>query len=142
VNLSTDIIVGFPGETEEDFQQTLSMLAEVQYENVYAFIYSPRPFTKALKFTEQVSEDVKSDRLQRILKHQDSLIEKIVSKYEGKVFPVLVEGPSRGNKDLLIARTTHNKVVHFAADPSVIGTTIPVRIAKAMPFVLQGELLS
>jgi tRNA-2-methylthio-N6-dimethylallyladenosine synthase len=141
VAFSTDIIVGFPGETEEDFSETLSMLDEIRYENVYGFKYSPRPFTKALKFTEQVPEEVKEERLERLIALQDRLGPGFCEKYENKVFKVLVEGPSRTNKLVLTGRTTHNKVVNFEGVESLIGQTVNVKIIKAQPYSLRGEVV-
>jgi tRNA-2-methylthio-N6-dimethylallyladenosine synthase len=141
VSLSTDIIVGFPGEDESDFLETLSLLKEVEYENVYGFKYSPRPFTKALKFTEHVSEEVKDVRLQQLLELQDSLGPKFCEKYDGKIVDVLIEGSSRTNNEVLTGRTTHGKVVNLVADRGLIGSIVQVKIIKAHPFSLRGELV-
>ncbi|MDZ4678304.1 MAG: tRNA (N6-isopentenyl adenosine(37)-C2)-methylthiotransferase MiaB [Oligoflexia bacterium] len=141
VAFSTDIIVGFPGETDEDFDMTLSMLEEIGYENVYGFKYSPRPFTKALKFTEQVAESVKEERLAKLIELQDRLGFDFCKRYDGKIFPILVEGPSRTNKEVLTGRTTHNKVINFEGPSSLIGKTIDVRVLKAQPFSLRGEVV-
>jgi tRNA-2-methylthio-N6-dimethylallyladenosine synthase len=141
VSLSTDIIVGFPGETEEDFEQTLSLLREVHYENVYGFKYSPRPFTKALKYEDHISEVEKDTRLQRLIDFQDLLGPEMCSKYDGKTLPVLVEGPSRTKKDVLTGRTTHNKVINFMGSEELIGQVVDVRVIKALPFSLRGEIV-
>jgi len=140
--LSTDIIVGFPGETEEDFDQTLSLLAEIKYENVYAFKYSPRPFTKALKLSDPVPEEVKDRRLQKLIEFQDSLAPEICAKYEGRVLDVLVEGPSRTNSKVLTGRTTHNKVVNFLGASDLVGKILPLKIKHAAPFALKGEVIA
>ncbi|MCK6598332.1 MAG: tRNA (N6-isopentenyl adenosine(37)-C2)-methylthiotransferase MiaB, partial [Bdellovibrionaceae bacterium] len=87
---STDIIVGFPGETEEEFQDTMSLVKEVGFETVFAFKYSPRPNTKAAKFEDQVQEDVKSDRLQRLFDFHNDLAFELAKKYEGRILKVLV----------------------------------------------------
>jgi tRNA-2-methylthio-N6-dimethylallyladenosine synthase len=141
ISLSTDIIVGFPGETDCEFDETLSMLQEVKYENVYGFKYSPRPFTKALKFTEHVSEDVKDIRLQKLIEQQDTLGPKFCEKYDGKIFEVLVEGPSRTNDEVLTGRTSHAKVVNFIGGKELIGQLVQVKIIKAQPFSLRGEII-
>ena len=141
MSLSTDIIVGFPGETSEDFDQTLSMLEEIKYENVYGFKYSPRPFTKALKFTDHVPESVKEERLETLMVLQDKLGFQFCQKYQDRTLSVLVEGPSRTNQDVLTGRTTHNKVVNFLGGSELIGQMVDIRITKAFPFSLRGELI-
>jgi tRNA-2-methylthio-N6-dimethylallyladenosine synthase len=140
ISLSTDIIVGFPGETDDDFKETLSMLQEVRYENVYGFKYSPRPFTKALKYTDQVPENIKDKRLQELIEQQDAMGPEFCEKYDNKIFQVLIEGPSRTNKEVLTGRTTHNKVVNLTGSIDLVGKTLPVKIIKAQPYSLRGEL--
>lgn len=141
VVLSTDIIVGFPGETEEDFQQTLEMLKKVGFETIYAFKYSPRPFTKAARFDGQVAEEVKDDRLARLFAAHDALAKPMAEAYEGRVLEVLVEGQDqkRGN---LHGRTSQNKNVYFVGDASLIGQMVQVKITKGFPAVFRGELVS
>src|SRR6185312_16253549 len=141
VVLSTDIIVGFPSETEEDFQETLSLVNEVGFETIFAFKYSPRPFTKAARFEDQVDEDVKSERLNRLFDAHDLMAMELVKKYENQTFDVLVETyhEDRGN---LSGRTGHNKLVHFLGDRSLIGRTVPVRISKAFPATFRGEIVA
>jgi tRNA-2-methylthio-N6-dimethylallyladenosine synthase len=141
VSLSTDIIVGFPDETEADFEETLSLLREVHYENVYGFKYSPRPFTKALKYEDHLSEEQKDSRLQRLIEFQDLLGPEMCLKYDGKTLPVLVEGPSRTKTDVLTGRTTHNKVINFMGPKELIGQVIDVKVIKALPFSLRGEIV-
>jgi tRNA-2-methylthio-N6-dimethylallyladenosine synthase len=141
VVFSTDIIVGFPGETEEQFQDTLSIVEAVGYETIFAFMYSPRPLTKAARFENQIEESVKSERLQRLFDFHNQMAFELVKKYEGQTLMVLVEKmeESRGT---LSGRSTQNKLVHFAGDPSLIGQTVPVRIQKAFPAVFRGELVT
>jgi tRNA-2-methylthio-N6-dimethylallyladenosine synthase len=140
VVFSTDIIVGFPSETEEDFQDTLKMIEEVKYETIYAFKYSPRPFTKAARFEEQVSETVKEDRLARLFAAQDEVANKLAEKYLGQTLKVLVEDfdQERGN---LHGRSTQNKIVYFTGDKSLIGKTVDVRITKAFPATFRGDVV-
>src|SRR5690606_7250930 len=104
VSLSTDLIVGFPGETDEQFMQTMSLLDEVEYESIYAFKYSPRPFTKAARFGDQISEQVKSDRLDQLLKKHRSQIFSACSKYEGQEFKVLIEKLDDRNEGVVTGR--------------------------------------
>ena len=140
VIFSTDIIVGFPTETEEEFQDTISLVQEVGAETIFAFKYSPRPFTKVARFEGQVPEDIKSDRLNRLFDAHDKMAFELVKRYEGQVFDVLVEGfnPARGT---LNGRSSHNKLTHFVGDLSLIGQTVPVRISKAFPATFRGELV-
>lgn len=142
VSLSTDIIVGFPGETEEQFQETLSMVEEVKYETLYAFKYSPRPFTKAAKFDGQVAEEIQKERLERLFTLQSTIATKLCKRYENQVVNVLVEtldaktGAYRG-------RNEQNKVVYFQPiDKTVdlIGQTVRVKVTKAFPSTLRGEM--
>jgi tRNA-2-methylthio-N6-dimethylallyladenosine synthase len=140
VVLSTDIIVGFPGETEEEFQDTVSLTLEVGFETIYAFKYSSRPNTKAALFEGQIEESVKEDRLARLFKAHDEFAMKKAAEYEGRILDVLVEGfdEKRGN---LSGRSTQNKSVYFVGSRSLIGSTVPVRILKGFPAVLRGELV-
>ena len=144
VVLSTDIIVGFPQETEEDFLETLSMVNEVKPETIFAFKYSPRPFTKAARFEGQVPEDVKDDRLKRLFAFHDDLAQKIAQKYEGQVLDVLVEAFD-GKQGNLYGRSSQNKTVFFAGPlenkERLIGQVLPIKITKAFPATLRGELL-
>lgn len=138
VSLSTDIIVGFPGETEAQFADTMSLLDEVPYETLFAFKYSPRPFTKAARFEDQVDEKDKSDRLTRFFEKHDAISFKLAAKYEGRTLDVLVERYDDERKTVS-GRSTQNKLVHFAADESLIGQTVPVKISKAFPNNMRGE---
>lgn len=140
VVLSTDIIVGFPGETEEEFLDTVSLVEEVGFETIFAFMYSPRPFTKAARFEGQVSEDVKSDRLQRLFAAYDKMAMPMMQKYEGQILDILVEEFDE-KRQLLAGRSSHNKNTYFVGDPGLVGQTVKVRINKAFPAVLRGEMV-
>lgn len=138
--LSTDIIVGFPGETDGQFSDTMTLLDEVPYENLYAFHYSPRPMTKAARFQDQVSEDVKMERLQKVLdKHRD-LAFPMAKKYEGQKLKVLVERYDNLTGRVM-GRSTQNKSVYCAGNPDWIGRMIEVRISEAFPLTLRGEVV-
>ena len=139
---STDIIVGFPGETEEQFEDTLSLLDEVPYEQLFAFKYSPRPFTKAIRYEDQLTEEEKSNRLTRLIeKHRDIAFD-LVKRYEGTVEPVLVESTDKKNEGVVTGRTTQNKLVHFEGSAELIGKTVPVRIMRAFPQTFRGEMVN
>lgn len=136
--LSTDLIVGFPGETDAQFEETLTLLDEVTYENIYAFKYSPRPNTKAAKFDNQVPEAVKSERLSRLLaKHRAQSFE-LAKKYQDTYLPVLVE-EFHEDEGFCFGRTTQNKSVHFDGTKELIGRTVSIKVTEATPQVLYGE---
>lgn len=140
VSLSTDIIVGFPGETEAEFLDTVSLVEEVAYETMFAFKYSPRPFTKAARFEDQVPEEEKQRRLAHLLDVHNKLAADLAKKYEGQVLKVLVETHDV-KTGILAGRSTQNKNVFFAGSPELISQTIPVRITKAFPATMRGELV-
>ncbi len=141
VVLSTDIIVGFPGETEEEFQDTMTMVQEVGFETIFAFMYSPRPFTKAAKMDGQVAEHVKSERLNRLFDMHDKMAFDLVKKYEDQTMDVLVEKMDETGKST--GRSSHNKLVHFlGAKENLVGKTVPVRITRATPAVFRGEMVT
>jgi tRNA-2-methylthio-N6-dimethylallyladenosine synthase len=139
VALSTDIIVGFPGETEEQFEETVSLLDLVGYESIYAFMYSPRPFTKAARWPDQIPQEEKSRRLQRLFAVQTEISLKLAQRYAGQAKEILVEAydEKTGN---LSGRTSENKLTHFAGSKDLIGQILPVRITEVFPTVLRGEL--
>lgn len=140
VALSTDIIVGFPGETEEQFQETLSLMDEVPYENLYAFNYSPRPFTKAAKFQDQIPAEVSSERLARVLAKHKEISYQLAKKYDGQTVEVLVEEFHEDN-DRAVGRIPQNKITHFAGAKDLVGKTVNVRVTEAFPLTLRGELV-
>ena len=141
VSLSTDIIVGFPGETEADFADTLAMVKEVGYETIFAFKYSPRPYTKAAKFTDQVEEAVKSERLNRLFAEHREMAFELAKRYDGQNLEVLVEGVDDKREGVAYGRSTQNKLVHFNGGADLIGATVKVRIHSVAPNSLKGELL-
>jgi tRNA-2-methylthio-N6-dimethylallyladenosine synthase len=144
VSFSTDLIVGFPGETNAQFEETLSLLEEVKYETLFAFKYSPRPFTKAARFEDQVDEDEKSERLARLFEAQDKIAFELCKKYQDQVVPVLVEGRDE-KTGAFKGRNPQNKTIYFQpleGQLDIIGKTLPVKITKAFPTTLRGELIS
>jgi len=138
--LSTDIIVGFPGESDAQFEDTMSLMEEVPYENIFAFNYSPRPMTKAAKFADQVPDEVKSERLTRILDRHREIAFGLVKKYEGQTLRVLVERADDESKRLQ-GRSSQNKSVHFDGPAYLVGQTVEVRIHEARPLTLKGEMV-
>ncbi|HUQ95261.1 MAG TPA: tRNA (N6-isopentenyl adenosine(37)-C2)-methylthiotransferase MiaB [Bryobacteraceae bacterium] len=145
IALSTDIIVGFPGETEKDFEATLSLIEEVEYDSIFSFKYSPRPNTAAQHYSDQIPEDEKSRRLAIVQEKQRGIQIRRNAEYIGLVEEVMVEG---FNKSTLqwIGRTSQNKTLNFAApgpaDESLIGKYMPVRVVRAGPNSLVGESIN
>ena len=140
IALSTDVIIGFPGETDEDFADTMDILSSVQFDNVYAFLYSPREGTKAAKMTSVVERKVKDKRMSELLSFQDKLSLEINKSYEGKTYRVLVD--SVDNKDgrkIYSARTLTNKLVYFEKDGVNVGEFVTIKIEKACPYHLMGK---
>lgn len=141
VTLTTDIIIGFPGETEEDFLDTLSLCEEVGYDSAFTFIYSRRNHTTADKMENQIPDDIKHDRFNRLV---EAINKKVVIKnkeYEGKVVEVLVEGPSKNDETKLTGRTRNGKLVNFAGDEKLVGELVNLKIVRAQPFSLIGEIV-
>ena len=140
ISITTDIIVGFPGETEEDFSETLDILRRVEYDNIFSFIFSPRSGTPAADMECQVPAEVKSERFARLLSLQQEISHKKNESYAGKTIEVLVEGRSKSNAEMLTGRNGKNRIVHFRGDDSLIGKTVRVRITSADTYTLSGEL--
>ncbi len=138
--LSTDMIVGFPGETAEDFEQTLSLTAAARYHSMFSFKYSPRPNTLALKrMPDDVSEEQKTRRIVELQALQKTIQGELFAAAVGRVEPVLVDARSRRREWELSGRTSGNTVVNFPGDPSWVGSTVQVRITGANPNSLRGE---
>ncbi|HEX7151830.1 MAG TPA: tRNA (N6-isopentenyl adenosine(37)-C2)-methylthiotransferase MiaB [Thermoanaerobaculia bacterium] len=143
IHFSTDLIVGFPGETEEDFLESLSLMEEVRYGSLFAFKYSPRPGTPALKLGAAVDDAVASERLQRLFDLHEMHKRERLESYRGRVLPVLVEGPSKHNPEMLAGRTDDNWVVNFHGDLSTpVGSMLGVRIESAQHHTLRGEAVA
>ncbi len=142
IALSTDLIVGFPGESEEDFEATVELVDTVQYDSVFAFRYSPRPRTPAADFPDQVPETDKARRLTRLLEAANRVGAAKNQALEGRVLGVLVDGVSKKNPRELSGRTRCNRVVNFDSQGrNLYGELARVRITQAMPHSLRGELV-
>lgn len=141
VSITTDIIVGFPGETEEDFEGTLNLVKEVQYDSAFMFIYSRRNHTPADKMENQVPDDIKHERFNRLVDAVNEGVIKSNKKYEGRILEVLVEGKSKNDETKLMGRSRNGKLVNFEGDESLIGTLVDLKIVRAQPFSLIGEVI-
>jgi tRNA-2-methylthio-N6-dimethylallyladenosine synthase len=137
--LTTDIIVGFPGETEEDFQETLDVVRRVQYDSAFTFIYSKRTGTPAAALENQVPEDVVKDRFDRLLALVKEISAKKAAALEGSVAEVLVEEKNSQDEHLVTGRLSNNEVVHFPGEESLIGSIVPVRLKECRGFYYVGE---
>lgn len=141
VALSTDLIVGFPGETEEDFKETLDVVKEVEFDSAFTFIYSKRVGTPAEKMEEQIPDDVKHERFNRLVEVVNEASAKKNKEYENKEVEVLVENFSKNDEKKLMGRTRTGKLVNFIGDASDIGKLVNVKITKAHSFSLNGEII-
>lgn len=141
VAITTDIIVGFPGETDEDFNDTLSLVKEVSYDSAFTFIYSRRNHTPADKMENQVPDEVKHERFNELVAAVNEGVIKNNKKYEGQIVEVLVEGTSKNDETKLSGRTRNGKLVNFEGDKSLIGTLVNTKIVRAQPFSLIGEVV-
>lgn len=142
IALTSDIIVGFPGESDEDFENTMDILRQVRFDMVYSFIYSPREGTPAARRaeTDAVPEDVKGERMRRLLALQDEIALEANRRLVGKRLRVLCDAVSRTKGDIYSGRTDAGKLVHFAATPERIGEFVTVKIDRADPYALHGSI--
>lgn len=141
ITLTTDIIVGFPGETNEEFLDTLDVLKKVRYDSIFSFIYSRRPGTPASKMEDVITPEEKKQNFDKMLILQDAISKEKNLELEGKVLDILVEGESKNNPEYLAGRTEGGKTVNFKADKNVIGKIIPVKIVEAKTWSLTGEIV-
>ena len=141
ITLSTDIIVGFPGETNEDFEETLSIVKEVEYDSAFTVIYSRRKGTPAEKFEDQIEESEKHRRFDLLVSAVNEISEKKNKAYQDRVEKVLVDGVSKNDKSTLTGRTDGFKLVNFAGKKELIGSIVDVKITDAKTFSLFGEVI-
>ncbi|MDY5845717.1 MAG: tRNA (N6-isopentenyl adenosine(37)-C2)-methylthiotransferase MiaB [Bariatricus sp.] len=139
ISLTTDIIVGFPGETEEDFLETMDVVKKVRYDSAFTFIYSKRTGTPAATMENQVPDDVIKDRFDRLLKEVQEISAEVCSVHEGTVQEVLVESMNDHDPSLVTGRMSNNLLVHFPGDQDLIGKIVPVYLKEAKGFYYMGE---
>ena len=140
--LSTDIIVGFPNETDEEFNDTLTLVDEVKYEAAFTFIYSPRKGTPAAKIADNITKEVKTARFLELVKHLEKHIEEYSKTMVGKVYDVLVDGVSKNDDEMYSGYTEENKLVHFKGNPSLVGKIIKVKILASHTYSMIGEIVN
>ena len=142
ISISSDFIVGFPGETDADFRATMDLIAEIGFDQSYSFIYSKRPGTPAATYPDETAREEKKQRLQLLQSRINQQAQNISQAMTGSVQSVLIDGPSRKNPAELAGRTENNRVVNFAGAAELIGEMVNVKITRALPNSLRGELLS
>ena len=139
ISLTTDIIVGFPGETEEDFQETLDIVRKVRYDSAFTFIYSKRTGTPAAVMEDQIPEDVIKDRFDRLLNEVQTIASEVCAVHEGTTQQVLVESVSEHDSSMVTGRLSNNLLVHFAGSEELIGQLIDVHLTECKGFYYLGE---
>lgn len=141
ISLTTDIIVGFPGETEEDFLETLEVVKKVRYDSAYTFLYSKRSGTPAANMEEQVEEKVAKERFDRLLKEIQQISAELTNRHEGEIQKVLVEEVNEQDNTLLTGRLSNNILVHFKGNASMIGKLLDVKLKECKGFYYLGEIV-
>lgn len=141
IALTTDIIVGFPGETEEDFAETMDVVEQVGYDSAFTFLYSRRTGTPAAAMEDQVPEEIVKDRFDRLLERVQELAAERAGKYLGRTVEVLVEEINGQDPSLVTGRTSQNYLVHFPGNAELIGSILPVKLVESKGFYYIGELI-
>ena len=141
IEITTDIIVGFPGETEQDFNCTLELVKEVEFDSAFTFLYSIREGTKAAKMENQIDDKIKHNRFQRLSDILNEITLKNNKKLIGQIFEILVEEVSKNNLEVLTGRTKTNKLVHFRGNENLIGSIVNVKIENVKTFTLEGSIV-
>ncbi|MFA5735575.1 MAG: tRNA (N6-isopentenyl adenosine(37)-C2)-methylthiotransferase MiaB [Bacilli bacterium] len=139
IAITTDIIVGFPGETKEQFEETLTLVDAVHYDGAFTFIYSPRMGTPAAKMIDDVTAEEKHERYERLIQHTEASTTASSLKMVGGTYAVLVDGVSKRNKNRLSGYTENGKLVHFVGEPALVGQIVQVKIIDSKVYSLQGE---
>ncbi|MER0169847.1 MAG: tRNA (N6-isopentenyl adenosine(37)-C2)-methylthiotransferase MiaB [Nitrosomonas sp.] len=141
ISLSSDFIIGFPGETEADFNATMKLIEDMNFDESYSFVYSPRPGTPAADLPDDTPPEVKLERLQRLQAQINQQARKISLGMVGSIQRVLLEGVSKKNAGEFFGRTDNNRVVNLASDPALVGSFVNVRITEARSHTLRGEIV-
>jgi len=140
--MSSDFIVGFPGETEDDFKQMMRLIEDIHFDNSFSFIFSPRPGNPAANLTDDTPHAIKLQRLQHLQSVINSNIASISQSRLGTVQRILVEGASKRDGGELMGRTECNRVVNFAGQPRLVGQMVDVRITETRSYTLRGEVVN
>ena len=141
IAITSDIICGFPGETERDFEQTLKVMKKISFDGLFSFKYSKRPQTLASQLPDQVPEGIKTKRLGRLQMLQNDISTQLNSRLTGTVQPLLIDGTSKKALGKLTGRTRTNKVANLTGPSDLIGKTVKVKIIRSKPFDLEAEMV-
>ena len=141
ISITTDVIAGFPGETEEQFMKTYNLMKKIEFDHAYMYKYSPRSGTKAADFPDQIPEEIRLERLQRLIKQQEIITTKKYKQQIGKIKEIYVEGISRRSDKEVSGKTGDFKVTVFPGDKSLIGSFVKVKIVDAVGWTLKGEII-
>jgi tRNA-2-methylthio-N6-dimethylallyladenosine synthase len=141
ISITTDIIVGFPGEEEKDHQETMEMIRKIQFDDLFSFRYSDRPHTRASLFPDKIAEELKQRRLSELQAMQKDITQRKNQAWEGRDVEVLTEGPSKAKAEERTGRTRTNRIVNFPGDSVPVGALVRVRVRRALAHSLRGELL-
>jgi tRNA-2-methylthio-N6-dimethylallyladenosine synthase len=141
LSLSSDFIVGFPGETEADFEATMKLVEDLQFDHSFSFVYSKRPGTPAANLEDHTPQEVKLERLQRLQSRINAQAQAFSERMVGTVQRILVEGPSKKQPDELAGRTQNNRVVNFHGPSRLVGQFVDVAVTAALPHSLRGEIV-
>jgi tRNA-2-methylthio-N6-dimethylallyladenosine synthase len=142
ISITSDVIVGFPGETTEEFNDTLSLIEEVEFTSLFTFIYSKREGTPAAKMDDPVSKEEKSRRFKELCDLQEKIAAKRTSLMNGKTYRVLVEGISKNDSSLLSGRTDGNVIIEFSGDEQLIGKYVNVKVTQPLNWIVRGEFIN
>ena len=140
IAITTDIIAGFPGETEEDFNETLDVIEKAGYDNAFTFIYSKRTGTPAASMEDQIPEEIVKERFDRLLNKVKEISAKKAAKYVGKTVYVLAEEKNNQEAGFITGRTEQNYIVHFKGNEELIGKIVPVKLCESKGFYYYGEM--
>jgi tRNA-2-methylthio-N6-dimethylallyladenosine synthase len=140
ISITTDIIVGFPGETRDQFEETLDLVREIRFDNAFMFAYSTRAGTAAAMMKEQLDEQEKLERLHELISTQNRITQEVNRSLEGSVREILIECTSRKNACVLTGRTRDNRVVNVSGGADLIGRLVPAVLTRAYTWGFQGEL--
>jgi tRNA-2-methylthio-N6-dimethylallyladenosine synthase len=141
ISITTDIIVGFPGETEDDFNETIELIKEAGFDSAYTFLYSKRSGTPAAELKNQVPESIAKERFRELVKVQNKISRELNNSLLGCELDVLTEGFSKNNPDMLTGRTDTNKITNFKGDENLIGKIVKVKIEKIQTWSLEGRIV-
>ncbi|MBQ3968834.1 MAG: radical SAM protein, partial [Lachnospiraceae bacterium] len=141
IAITTDIIVGFPGETDEDFEETMKVVEEARFDGAFTFIYSKRTGTPAADYPDQVSADAVKKRFDRLLSRVQAIASERISAHQGKVMEAMVEGMDDHLEGYVTGRLSNNVMVHFPGDGSLIGKIVPVMLKESKGFYYIGEMV-